>query len=146
MHYALDRLGSAQFEHLVQSLALATLGPGVRVFGAGPDGGREATFEGELSVVDGEGRWVGYGVLQAKYKERCESPDVDATWLIARIRKELTLWADPDSERVRSGRLPDYFLVATNVRLSATPKTGGVDRVEEFISTFCREKKLPLKG
>ena len=44
--YDLNRLGEREFEHLTQALALRVLGPGVEVFGDGPDGGREAAFEG----------------------------------------------------------------------------------------------------
>lgn len=45
MDYDLDRLGSPEFEHLIQGLCLSQLGARVRMFGNGPDGGREATFE-----------------------------------------------------------------------------------------------------
>jgi len=43
--YDPTRLGEREFEHLSQALALAVLGAGVSVFGDGPDGGREASFE-----------------------------------------------------------------------------------------------------
>lgn len=44
--YDLNRLGPREFEHLVQALALKHLGNGVQVFGDGPDGSREAAFDG----------------------------------------------------------------------------------------------------
>jgi hypothetical protein len=46
--FDLTRLGDREFEHLSQALALQVLGPGLSVFGDGPDGGREATFEGRM--------------------------------------------------------------------------------------------------
>jgi hypothetical protein len=48
MDYDLTRLGNREFEHLLQVLALKVPGPGVGVFGDGPDGGREAAFEGPM--------------------------------------------------------------------------------------------------
>ncbi|MEU4806601.1 hypothetical protein [Actinosynnema sp. NPDC023587] len=44
--YDLARLGTREFEHLVQVLAIGIQGPGAQVFGDGRDGGREITFEG----------------------------------------------------------------------------------------------------
>ena len=46
--YDLTRLGSRAFEQLVVSLSRLELGPGMQVFGDGPDGGREATFTGTI--------------------------------------------------------------------------------------------------
>jgi hypothetical protein len=37
------------FEQLIRALALKIVGPGVTAFGNGPDGGREATFQGKVS-------------------------------------------------------------------------------------------------
>jgi hypothetical protein len=47
--YELTRLGSRAFEQLVVSLCRSELGRGVQVFGDGPDGGREATFDGTIN-------------------------------------------------------------------------------------------------
>ena len=54
--YDLSRLSPRSFEHLVQALATRVLGPGIVVFGDGPDAGREATFERKVpfpTAVDG---------------------------------------------------------------------------------------------
>jgi hypothetical protein len=47
--YNLDGLDTDTFEDLVISLCLGVIGPGVTAFGAGPDGGREATFRGPIN-------------------------------------------------------------------------------------------------
>jgi hypothetical protein len=44
--YELTRLVGRAFEQLIVSLCRKEFGPGVKDFGDGPDGGREATFEG----------------------------------------------------------------------------------------------------
>jgi len=97
--YDLTRLGSRSFEQLIVSLARRELGPAMKVFGDGPDGGREATFEGTINwaatavaaaptdgqpVADGAatGDWSGYTVIQAKYRLNPSSrPRDNAVWL-----------------------------------------------------------------
>ncbi|MGH3376352.1 MAG: NACHT domain-containing protein [Actinoallomurus sp.] len=146
MDYDLQRLGSREFEHMTQALALAVLGPGVQVFGDGRDGGREATFEGRYPHPSHEpGQvWNGYGVLQAKFHQVREEVGQNETWLVGQLKDELRHWSDPNSKRVKDGRLPEYLLVATNVRLSAVPKAGGVDTVSRTLDDFAR--KLGIKG
>ena len=61
MDYDLTRLGEREFEHLSQALAVRVLGNGVRIFGDGPDGGREATFEGRMRFPEPGQVWSGYG-------------------------------------------------------------------------------------
>ena len=66
--YDLSRFSPREFEHFVQALALKLIGPGLRIFGDGPDGAREATYEGPMPTypVPGDG-WNGYLVLQVKH-------------------------------------------------------------------------------
>lgn len=66
--YNLNRLGTLEFEHVIQALAIAELGMSVTTFGAGRDGGREATFFGRVSPRKEKSltAWSGYGIAQAK--------------------------------------------------------------------------------
>lgn len=144
--YALTSLGSHRFEELSQALALKTLGPTVEVFGDGPDGGREASFQGLTRFPSSDAPWVGYGVLQAKFRKRPEGTGKDADWLIDQINSELKAWANPHSNRVRKGRLPDYLLITSNVVLSSVPGSGGIDRVRKVLQERAQELNLPLKG
>ena len=52
-----------------RALAARVLGSGIVVFGDGPDGGREATFERKLTFPSTVEGWDGYGVVQAKYRQ-----------------------------------------------------------------------------
>nr|GID89547.1 hypothetical protein Ade03nite_84710 [Actinoplanes derwentensis] len=72
MRYDLDALGEMEFEDLAQALSIHVLGPGVQVFGDGPDGGREAAFEGTVTFPepDPAGPWRGYGVIQAEFRRQ----------------------------------------------------------------------------
>lgn len=144
MEYDLTRLGSREFEHLTQALAVKILGAGVGVFGAGPDGGREATYQGRSAIGPATGQeWEGYHVVQAKFRERPVGNPDDGRWFVQQVREELKRWADPASARRRDGRLPAYLILATNVALSARTG-GGIDTVEELIGKFA--PTLGLRG
>ncbi|MBC8994129.1 MULTISPECIES: hypothetical protein [Micromonospora] len=142
MMHELSRLGERPFEDLCRALAVHVLGVGIQAFGDGPDGGREATFEGPLSYVGADGPWDGYGVLQAKYR-RVGLGSKDADWLCQQITRELNAWLDPSRQRVSAGRHPEYLIIATNVRLSSAPSTGGIDRVRVLLRGYA--DRLGLK-
>jgi hypothetical protein len=139
--YDLSRLGDRLFEHLTQALVVAALGPGVEVFGDGPDGGREASFDGKVDLRTGPA-WDGYGVVQAKYKRRADGTAADQAWLLAELRDELGRWLAADSRRRRR---PRYLLIVTNVRLTGVAGSGGIDRVGDLMAEF-HAKGLELDG
>ncbi|KUL23726.1 hypothetical protein ADL12_38800 [Streptomyces regalis] len=144
--YALTRLGPQRFEELSQALALRLLGPSVQIFGDGPDGGREASFEALSNFPTRDAPWTGYGVLQAKFRKRPEDAASNAKWLVGHMIAELEEWANPESNRVRNGRVPNYLLVTTNVVLSSVPGMGGIDRVQAALWERARALGLPLEG
>ncbi|GGS74805.1 NACHT domain-containing protein [Streptomyces violaceus] len=147
MDYDLTRLGSREFEHLTQALAMQVLGPGVQTFGDGPDGGREAEFHGPVAypVPAPNGPWVGHGVLHAKFLQRPRDTARDTGWFLSQVRSELRQWANLKSKRRREGALPDYLLFSTNVVLSADPEVGGIDLFERTARELIEELKLPVK-
>jgi len=77
----LTGLGPRGFERMCQALGTYALGPGIEAFGSGPDGGREATVRGLVPFPSDAERWNGYGVLQAKFKERILGTGADTSWL-----------------------------------------------------------------
>ena len=137
-------LGPQGFERLCLAVAVHVLGPGLKVFGDGPDGGREASFEGQLRYPNVESPWSGFGIVQAKYKAKPQGTGADATWLLARVRAELDAWADSAKRRVRDGRRPKYLIFTTNVTLSAVPGSGGKDRVDKLIEEHA--ESIGLEG
>ncbi|WP_140162860.1 hypothetical protein [Agreia sp. VKM Ac-1783] len=146
MDYNFAALGSRGFEHLVQALALDSLGSAIGVFGDGPDGGREATFRGRIKLPDNAGKqtWDGYGVVQVKHPVREGSPGVNAQWLIREIRKELNAFLPGKNGTVKRRHKPEYYLIATSARLSSVEDTGGIDLVNAELSKYAA--KLKLKG
>lgn len=139
-HYDLSRMGWQQFEHMLQALAKAELGNGVRPFGAGRDGQRDATFNGRLDFPKGAGEtWTGYGVIQMKYNERPTSTTKDWQWFLEEVRKELRGWMG----KKRIGETtPKYLLFATNVALTGTKDTGGKDQFESTMIAAAADLEL----
>jgi hypothetical protein len=132
---------SAQaFECLAQALSIKVLGPGTVIFGSGPDGAREATFEGEVPFPSTADRWKGYIVVQAKCREKLKNNQDDATWLCTQLTKDLKKFED----KKRALRKPDYFLLISNVSLSSVAKSGGKAKVEFILQKY--SKKFGMKG
>ena len=138
--YDLSRLSSRSFEQLIQSLAIRVLGPGIVVFGDGPDGGREATFERKLNFPTPEDAWDGYGVVQAKFRQRLGGTQENGNWAVDQLKDEIRKYTDPDSNL----RSPDYFIYATNVVLTPVHENGSKDRVTAVLEDF--KKQTALKG
>ncbi|MFJ2393399.1 hypothetical protein ACIOTI_11675 [Streptomyces sp. NPDC087843] len=142
MDHNLSGLSTREFEHVSQALAQAILGPGVSVFGDGRDGGREATFEGRVPYPSELDAWDGYGVVQAKFRQRTDQQPQDAvSWLKGQVKEELEAWLSPASKRER---LPEYLIFTTNVILTPVPGSGGIAQIEQFVSTYAA--CLGLKG
>ena len=136
--YDLSRLTSRSFEHLVQSLATKVMGPGIVVFGDGPDGGREATFERKVPYPTPVDAWEGYGVVQAKYRQRPGDTQQDGNWAVDQLKEEIRKYTDPDS----SLRKPDYFIYATNVVLTPVGEKGSKDRLTAVLEAFKKQSSL----
>ena len=138
--YDLSQLSSRSFEQLLQSLAAKVLGPGVGIFGDGPDGGREATFHGKVPYPFVDDNWDGYGILQAKFRQRSGNVTRDGNWAVTQLRSEIKKYLEEGS----SVRKPDYFIYATNVVLTPANEQGSKDRVRAVLEDF--KDRLPLKG
>lgn len=128
------------FEQFARALALQIFGPGVTAFGNGPDGGREAAFRGDVPYpYPPTNTWSGYGVIQAKCKEKSDGSARDQKWVIQQLRDELAKF-------VRSGRRdpkPEYYVFVTNVELSSAT-AGGKNEAERVLEGY--RASLPLKG
>lgn len=145
--YPLEAIGSETFEQLAVALSLQVFGDQVQVFGAGPDGGREATLDGTInwSRTDDPSNeiWKGYTVIQAKHRQSQGTPQQNYTWLRQQIKKELDAWIASDSKR---GRIPNYLLFVTNVQLSSTPGSGGIDSINAYLKQRLHEHISGSRG
>jgi hypothetical protein len=83
--------------------------------------------------------WEGYGVLQAKFKEKTEGTQIDQNWAIKQLEGELNLWLGSTKRNPK----PDYFIFCTNVELTSATN-GGHDRAKKLIED--NKSKLGLKN
>ena len=147
MPYDFSRFDPFTFQSFVQALALHVFGPELEVYGAGPDGARDATFEGKPNYPSVESSWEGYTVIQVKYRQKLTHDSKDADWLVNQIKREQTKLA-----RSKSFRVPDYYLLVTNVDLSPMPailtrsglRKGGMEKVNAALQEF--QKRLKIKA
>ena len=130
--YRLEGLSTRTFEHLVQSLVHAAITTTATPFGDGPDGGREATFEGATSYGPATQQWNGYGIVQAKFLQRPKDSKNDGEWIVSQVRKELE---DLESRPARIADL-DYYIIASNVTLTPSEKTGSKDKMRKLLNEF----------
>lgn len=139
--YNFERLSDKEFERLTNALALEHIARGVRIFGSGTDGGREATYHGKMNYPSAAEPWDGYLVLQCKQKESLGStPKEDGQWAIDQLEKEMAKYKTAKKSR----KVPDYFIFVTNARLSAQLDTGGKDKFVERLTFWANE--LGIKG
>jgi hypothetical protein len=124
------------FERFAQALAAHLLGPGLMVFGDGPDGGREAAYDGTLDFPTSADAWNGYTIMQAKFLQVPKSPVEDADWLVAQLEAELEKFAAPNSQL----RKPKYYILVSNARLSPLPasqkRKGGIAKVDAVFAKY----------
>lgn len=131
MDYNFNSLDSRSFEHLIQALSRKILGDSLIAFGDGPDGGREATFEGKVKFPNENENWGGKWILQAKFKTREDNKN-DFNWLKARFEEEMEKF----KTRKVKVEIPDNYLLFTNVVLTPTAKVGGRDKIEGLIEKY----------
>ncbi len=141
MKYDFNRLDSKSWEHLIQSISKYIIGPGVTTFGAGPDGGREATYDGQAPYPSLTSQWEGHWVIQAKFKTAVLPDEIkDFNWVKSELEKELDKY---DTRKIKVQK-PDNYILFTNVILTATAGTGGLDRAKALQEHF--QKKYSIKN
>ncbi|MDR6497467.1 hypothetical protein J2785_000609 [Burkholderia ambifaria] len=147
--YRLDRLNTREFEHLSQALCKKFVAVGVTPFGDGPDGGREATFDGKMDYPSKIEPWSGYLVVQCKYRQRSVGDaGSDTEWVTKELSQELEKYESPSarskSKKDIPRRLPEYYIFVTNAVLTGNAKTGGHDRCAELLKEHAT--RLGIKG
>lgn len=143
MNFDFTTFSARSFERFSQALSVHVLGNGLFVFGDGPDGGREATYEGTLEFPTSQDRWSGYLVMQAKFRQVPGTPAQDANWLAEQLSCELEKYLPPSNLRP-----PEFYILVSNACLSPMPKgnarTGGQDKIDKIFAKY--GPKIGLKG
>jgi hypothetical protein len=132
--YELNRLGSGEFENLVQAILKNVIGSGTITFGTGADGGREATFDGAAPYPSRSDQWAGLWIFQAKYH------DIELLGT-RQARKDFIADVDEELDKLinKYGRKFDNYIIATNVPLSPTPNSGTIDQIHKKVFPKYRE-------
>ena len=133
--YELNKLGATEFENLVQALIKEIIGDGTVTFGAGPDGGREATFDGPAPYPSRVQNWDGSWIFQAKFHDT-ELLSTD------KARKALLKDIDDELEKItgKYGRSPDNYVIATNVPLTPASDSGTLDQIKKVVFAKYHDK------
>ena len=139
MDYNLSGLSTRSFEQLIQSLTAKVIGPGLVVFGDGPDGGREATFDAKIPFPSKTTEWDGYCVIQAKFQQRSEGTSKDGAWVLKHLRSELDKFVDTTKKLKK----PEYYIFVTNVVLTPVNGKGGKDKAFALINEY--KDRLSIK-
>jgi len=128
-NYDLTRLGAQEFEHMVQALLKDVIGNGTVTFGAGQDGAREATFEGEAPYPSQSTRWSGRWIFQVKYHDvALLGTDKARKAVIKDLKKEL-------EKIVNKYKHPcDNYILITNVPLTGTVRSGNIDVIAKTLT------------
>ncbi|RZJ74769.1 MAG: Hsp70 family protein, partial [Flavobacterium sp.] len=121
-------MGNEQFESLAQALMQRLLGANSIVFGKGPDGGRELSYQGKTNFPNDKTAWEGYWIVQAKYKSRDDTATDSFNWVKYNIEREIKKF----QEKERA--LPDNYIFITNAVLSAVEQKGGRDKIQKYIN------------
>ena len=80
--YRYEELSPSQFENLVVDICRSLIGKGVRGFATGPDGGRDARFDGTADDYPScRDPWVGTTIIQAKHTERVDASYSDTDFI-----------------------------------------------------------------
>ena len=130
-----EHLSDKNFERMATALCAEHIARGLRIYGSGTDGGREATFEGKMNYPAGGQVWDGYLVVQCKQKQARATPKEEAAWAIGQLNSEMERYRTAKRKR----RIPDYFLFITNAHLSAQQETGGKDKFIERLDYWKQE-------
>jgi len=134
MKFAYEDLSYEQFETLVVLLNQKLLGSGVQGFSEGPDGGRDARFEGTANLIPSEAKpWNGTVIIQAKHtssfnKHFGESDFISHDGKSSIVAKEATKVA-----RLRKSGQLDHYTLFANRRLTAQAQ----DDIMQFLSDKC---------
>ncbi|MFL4291446.1 hypothetical protein P9445_05110 [Enterobacter asburiae] len=138
--YDLTQLDSNSFEHMINFLAMKTLGSGITGFAAGPDGGRDGYLVGKAPYPTTEECWEGVWYIQSKFHKPHLSTNAQK-WLVKEVLKEIRAYADSPQRK-----LPDIWIIATNIEPSGQPQTGAYDKILSVVKKHAPKIKIDVWG
>jgi hypothetical protein len=127
--YPYEDLDDGQFERLVVQGSRPLFGPGLQSFAAGPDGGRDARFNGTANNFPSAAQpWLGITVIQAKHTNATNAHFSDSDFSGDAETSVLTKELKRIKKLVQAGELDNYLLFS-NRRLGAVASATIVTRI-----------------
>ena len=131
MGYPFEDLDDSQFERLVVQLCRKLLGIGVSAFATGPDGGRDAKFQGVAERFPSTSApWSGTTIVQAKHTNAVNAHFSDPDFAGATDSSVISEEIPRIKKLVDSNDLDNYMLF-TNRRLGAQAEHAVVTRIRD---------------
>ena len=134
MNYELNRLGSQEFEKMIQSL-VEGIEPSVKSYGSGPDGQRDFVCNNANFEITIGKKILGYTVGQMKFKDP-NGKEEDWKWLRRNLKSELDGFRKRKVSGSNPGSIPNTYLFFTNVVLTPKEGTGLRDKAEDFVKEY----------
>lgn len=129
MAYPFDELGDDQFEALALQCMRAWFGPAVQGFAAGPDGGRDARFDGTAAQFPSPASpWTGITIGQAKHTLSQNGHFGEAKFSGSASSSTLSKEVVRLKKLVATGECNNYMLFA-NRRLAGNVNSAIVERI-----------------
>lgn len=153
MRFPYHDASDGQFEGLVVEICGELLGDGIQPFSSGPDGGRDARFEGVAQTFPSKtAPWSGKTIVQAKHTEHPYAKFSDSDYSGDGKTAVLTVEMRRIGQLVKSGEL-DHYMLFSNRRLAGEAdsairkrikaETGvknvelfGVERIDKQLKTY----------
>ncbi|QUT05551.1 hypothetical protein KFK14_21750 [Sphingobium phenoxybenzoativorans] len=119
MKYAYEDLSEDQFEKLIVLLCQRLLGIAVQGFAKGPDGGRDAKFNGTAELHPSKAApWVGTVIVQAKHTNGHNRHFGEADFYSATAKDTVIGKEVPRITKLRKAKQLDHYMLFANRRLA----------------------------
>lgn len=125
--YRYEELSPMQFENLVTDICRHVLGKATRGFAEGPDGGRDARFDGTANdFPSASSPWKGTTIIQAKHASRADASFSDRDFGVKSgiLKNEL-----PRIEKLAASNGLDHYMLFANRHLSGNTDPAIVDLI-----------------
>ena len=129
MRYDFSRLSPEQFEDMAVSLCVKAFGFETKVYGAGPDGQREFTYNRPFKDNQGN-EFTGMTFGQVKYRNHTTKGD-EFSWLKNQFESEM----EGLKEKEPSYRPKNYFFI-TNIILTPVKDYGIRDKLDKLAANY----------
>lgn len=118
--YAYDELSPKQFEELVVLICQRLLGMAVQGFAEGPDGGRDARFEGIANLIPSQASpWAGKVIVQAKHTNGLNCTFSDKDFFSDASESCVVAEELPRIAKLKQNNELDHYILFSNRRLPA---------------------------